>query len=219
MSIKDSKTAILMMVYHEPEWLQTVKCVATHCPGVPVFFTDRNGTDGLAGAFNHGFFNHRLWEFDYVWFLTNIVFNSGDGLLKLIAALDCRPAIAAITPAFDSDHAHTRPKGHDMVDHVPFVEFTCPLVRASVFRHTMLDPEMPYSGHDLDWGYRVRRRKCLLGVHHGVVVGHTYIRHSSSAHPATVARKALRDAAEEPTKALLAAKYGPEWFKLLRYKY
>jgi GT2 family glycosyltransferase len=217
------KTAILSVVYYEPEWIQTCTDLANNAQGYPVFFVDRKGTGSLAHAFNSGFKTYQLWEFDYVWMLTNIRFGP-NCLEPLEQALEMRPPIAAISPTFDSDHAHHRPKrGSDtndiIVRDVPFVEFTCPLVRSSVFKHDWLDENMPYSGHDLDWGHRMRMVGLKLGVHPGVKIEHKYIRHSKSRHPATIERARLRAAAEEPTKRALAAKYGPDWFDVVRCKY
>jgi GT2 family glycosyltransferase len=76
---------------------------------------------------------------------------------------------------------------------------------------------MPYWGHDLDWGYRVRQAGWTLAVDHDVEVGHTYIRNSKP-HPATVRRRKLRILSDEPTRRTLAQEYGPDWRNVLEYR-
>lgn len=200
------KTAILSVIYQEPDWHQTVDCIANHAPGYPVFFVDRKGTGSLAEAFNRGFKENNLIVYDLVWFLTNVRF--GPRTLQRLEDHMWKTPYAAIHPAFESDHHHLRPKQVDEVFEVAFVEFTAPLVRSSIFANNPLDERMPYAGHDLDWGYRVRYAGHLIGVYHGVTVEHTYIRHNKRKHPVTALRANLRAATEEPTKQLLAQIYG-----------
>lgn len=54
---------------------------------------------------------------------------------------------------------------------------------------------MPYWGHDLDWSYRAKSIQARLGIHHGVILGHTYIRNSKP-HAVTLQRKRLRRLAD-----------------------
>lgn len=211
-----NKIAILAVIYHEPEWLQTCSCIA-ECSTVPVFLTDRQGTGSLARAFNQGFLTNDLNRFEYVWFLTNITFSPL--ILPVLLAKIQQGDFVGITPAFNSDHVHTRPVETDDVLEAPFIEFTAPMIRSAVFRQNLLDENLPYSGHDLDWGYRIRQKGHKLGVCHATKIEHVYIRHSQSKHPSTIDRLRLRDQFEEPTKQALRRKYGPDWFKKLRHFY
>jgi hypothetical protein len=214
----EMKVAILAVVYYEPSWTNTVVSLARVDGGAPLFLVDRSGVGGLSWALNTGFTRYSLRDYQYVWMVTNIEF--GPSLLpELVRALDDLPDYAAITPTFPSDHAHTRPKGGHGVESTPFLEFTAPLVRSKAFQEHRLDEQMPYSGHDLDWGYRVRHAGWKVGVYHDATIRHVYIRHADKSHPITQERLRLRMAAEEPTKRLLGRKYGGDWFKKLRYNY
>lgn len=207
------KVAIISVIYLEPEWNQTERCLDTiDCPK---FYVDRKGTGSLAKAINSGF---KAWSdgFEYIWFVTNVTFKP-DCLSLLVKAMD-ESKYAGITPAFHSDHLFCRPaaskKGYAPV---PFVEFTAPIVRTSVFKKHMLDEDMPYTGHDIDWGYRVRKDGYKVGTLYDAVLGHTYIRNNKAQHPITQKRKELRSQAIEPTKVALHRKYGHTWRRLLEY--
>jgi len=215
--------AILAMIYHEPEWLNTIGSIQRHCPGVPVFFAERNGVGGLAGPFNEAFAANRLVEFDYVWFLTNFSFTGPllKELVRTAVQLKTDHRVAAIHPAFASDHRFLRPAGNSEVTCVPFVEFTAPLVDTLTFAKNPLDDYMPYTGHDIDWGHRVREDGEKLFCYTpspAVTVQHGYLRHSKSEHPATALRKKKREEAEVATVMRLRHKYGDNWRDLLNYK-
>jgi hypothetical protein len=203
------RTAILSVIYHESEWIQTINGIAA-MHGYPSFFHDRQGIGSLAHSFNEGFRAHGLARFDYVWMLTNVIPYSKETLPALINAMESDPKLAAISPTFNSDHPHCCPGFATGVRECMFVEFTCPLVRSSVFESIQLDELMPYAGHDVDWGYKVRQAGWKIAVHHGTSVGHVYIRHSESLHTSTIARKRLREHNEEPTKQLIHARYGQD---------
>lgn len=215
------RTAILAMIYHEPEWLYTCGCLS-RVRGIPVFFADRNGVEGLAGAFNEGFQRHRLRDFDYVWFLTNVTFQPE--VPTALSVLCQERGLAALHPVFESDHTFCR-KSDDQemlaekrgVTEAPFVEFTAPMVDAKVFDQMPLDGEMPYTGHDVDWGHRVRLAGWKMGVWHGHSVGHTYNR-KLIPHPATRHRAQLRKEYEPLTVKRLEKKYGPRWRAILNYQ-
>jgi len=213
------KTAILSIIYYEPEWLETCKDLAAYAHGYPVFFVDRHGTGSLAAAINRGFLHHSMaLRFDYVWVLTNVRFGP-DCIQVLEKAMRENPAYAALHPCFESDHSHLRAQpGMGLVD-VPFVEFTAPLVHAWTFHRIGLDERMPYAGHDVDWGYRVRQIGGRIAVHHGVKVSHTYIRHNQTNHLVTLQRKTLREQHEQPTKDLIRKIYGPNHAELLGSNY
>lgn len=208
------KVAVVAVVYHEPTWFKTAESIAACC--VPVFLASRGGLHGLPRAFNTALEVHGLAsKFEYLWCVTDVVFQ-WDVLPKLVAAMDSLPDYAAITPAFASDHAHTRPNGNFHVEEAPFVEFTAPLVRSDVLAALPLDEEMPYDGHDLDWGYRVRRAGHKIGVHHGVRVDHTYLRRLAK-HGVTRERSRLRRQEHDKTFGILEERYGPEWRRLLGF--
>lgn len=202
---------ILSLIYEEPEWVQTKECIERL--GVSCFYVDRQGVGSMAKAYNDGFRENQCAQFDYVWFLSNVTFPK-DCLEKLLAQME-RGEFAAIHPSFHSDHAHTRPLLQDVLLEAPFLEFTAPLVRSSVYAQLLLDEEMPYWGHDIDWGHRVRELGQKLGVHHGTVVDHCYIRFASK-HPVREARAQLRRDTDAATRAALVRKYGPDWKGVLK---
>jgi hypothetical protein len=200
-----NKLAIIALEYLESDYVQTKKCL-DKCPHV-VIKADRKGYLGIAKAFNEAF-KRVPPSIQYVWFVTNITFNRQD-IDSLIAAMDLT-GYAAITPCLDSDHPHIRPGGKG-IQEAKFVEFTCPIVRADVFRQFQLDERMPYDIHDLDWSFRVKSNGHKLGVHYGVEVGHTYLRNSKSVEAITEKRKTLRRLALTRTHEYAAKKYGKDW--------
>lgn len=127
---------------------------------------------------------------------------------------------AAITPCFDnSDHLFQRPDGTAIVKTgIPYLEFTSPIVKTELLIEYPLDEKMPYWGHDLDWGHRIREAGYTLGVHHGVEIKHVYIRDQIDCDIITKERWKLRKQADQPTKAALIAKYGINWRSKLLYK-
>ena len=202
---------IVAIEYHEPEWEETKKAIkACH---VPVTWVDRDGTGSMAAAYNHGF-AAEIGDEEYVWFMSNPVFNPKI-LHRLVGALKVSPMTAAVHPAFHSDHAFCRPSGRDEVTDVPFLEFTCPLVRAKVFYEHRLDERMPYWGHDLDWGYRIKKAGYSLSVHHGTLVQHVYVRNSRK-YGVTAQRAMLRKMTDISTTNVLVDKYGSDWAHTLK---
>jgi len=207
--------AIVSIIYKEPEWDATERCL-DRC-GFPKFFVDRKGTGSLAKALNAGFLQ---WGqgFQYIWFVTNVTF-SHTCLISLVEAMEMNPEFAGITPAFWSDHLFTRPApGKTGVASVPFIEFTAPIVRTSVFRDFPLDERMPYWGHDLDWGYRVRSSGHRVGVLYDETLGHEYIRNNKNECLITTIRKGKRQQTNESTRKALFEKYGPDWRKVLAWQ-
>lgn len=201
-----TKCAIVYLEYLEPSWKATQACI-DKCPHVTIK-ADRQGYLGIPRAFNKAFI-HVPPKIPYVWFITNITFKRQD-VDMLIEAMD-KTGFAAISPVFDSDHSHLRPRAGTGVKEAPFVEFTCPIVRTEVFRDFPLDENMPYDIHDLDWSARVRNNGHKLGVHYGVEVGHVYLRNSSFEHFITKKRKKYRDRALPNTHDYAAKKWGHNW--------
>ncbi len=208
-----ANTIILAIKYAEPEWQQTLACLLKQKE--PVIFIDRNGTGSLAEAINRGI-KSISGDYDYVWIVTNILFFP-DTLHKLqenMKANNCD----AIHPAFASDHAHLRINNIVRITkRVPFLEFTAPLIKLSLLKNFLLDEDMPYWGHDLDWGYRVSLHNYTLAVDNTAPISHTYIRNNNFNHDITLIRKKLRKATDDNTRAALVKKYGANWSNLLKY--
>jgi GT2 family glycosyltransferase len=207
------KCAVVSLQYLEKEFRQTQECL-DKLPNL-IIKADRKGYLGIAKAFNDAF-RQVPEDCKYVWFVTNILFTH-DHLTKLIAAMD-ETGYAAITPTFDSDHPHIRPRKvrpGEEVQEAKFVEFTCPIVRADVFRKFPLDVLFPYDIHDLDWSFRVIHAGYKLGVHYGVQVGHSYLRNNNGGAYITKKRKSLRQIALKQTHIHAAQKYGPNWREMI----
>lgn len=206
---------IVAVEYEEPEYTETRAAIEN--TGQDVVWVDRDGIGSLARAYNEGFREAQRRGAGMVWFLSNITFGP-DVLPRLVGSLAENPEYAAIQPPYDSDHAFLRPNGSGKVESVPYVEFTCPLVRANVFARFPLDERMPYWGHDLDWGFRVRQAGWKVGVDQGCEsIGHTYIRHVQNPLPVTKKRHALRHASNRATRKALIRKYGNNWAQVLGY--
>lgn len=214
----DNKVAILSVVYREHEWSETKRCIEL-IMDVPVFFIERNpiGTGSLSECINRGF-NQIISNNcpEYIWVISNVTF-SPTLVYELTEYMDAYPDLAAIHPCFHSDHVHmqqtTNEHGsNDFMVHVPFVEFTAPMVRTSIFKNFPLDENMPYWGQDLDWGYRVKQAGHKIGVFHGEQLGHTYIRFKKDQqNKYTKARRKMRIQTDESTRKALFAKYGEAW--------
>lgn len=208
----ECKTVIVAVKYLEPEWAETKRCIEA-C-NVPVVYVDRDrpGIGSLSEAINRGFREAcAAYDFKYVWFVTNVTFEP-EVLTRLEGEAERFPW-AAVHPRFDSDHHHLRYGG----DHVPFVEFTAPLIRRTMFTGLELDEDMPYWGQDLDWGHRARQRGFSMCVPPHISVDHVYIRNSKQ-HHITKQRKAMRRATDQQTTNRLIEKYGTDWKSVLGYK-
>jgi GT2 family glycosyltransferase len=213
------KTLIIAVAYLEPSWIETRNCLLK-CDN-KVVVVDREGVGSLAAAYNHAFKKHAK-GYEYVWFVSNITF-SPFAVHVLESEMENRKSFAAMHPVMqNSDHAHMRSTWHlrqrlnGAIDEVPFVEFTAPIVRANVFNEFMLDEQMPYVGHDLDWGYRVRQAGFKIGLNHKTEIEHAYIRHSPD-HAVTAQRMRLRRESDDATVNRLIEKYGPDYKKKLHY--
>lgn len=217
------KTAILSLIYLEPSWVKTCSCIADLAGAYPIYYADRGGSGGLAPAFDAAFLRYDLTRYRFVWFLTNVTWTDRHLLQRLEEGLEQDTTLAAITPSFYSDHLFLRPQkdAAEETTFVPFVEFTCPLVRTDVYRRIGLDVEMPYTGHDVDWGFRVLKAGFRLAVHHKASVEHAYLRHlgmvGATALPITTERQQRRKAAEGSTTKRLLDKWGPNWREILSY--
>lgn len=200
------KVSIVAVLYEEPEYKATKACIEAVSDLVQeIVYVDRKGVGSLAKAYNDGFV--QLEETDYVWFVSNITFTRED-LFELVKAM--AKGYAAIHPCFDSDHQHIRPNTTGKVVSAPFVEFTSPMVRYDVFYDHRLDEKLPYWGHDIDWSYRIKHEGHRMAIHHGVEVGHVYMRNSYP-HVITRRRKVLRRKADSGTRLRLKELYGDTW--------
>jgi GT2 family glycosyltransferase len=192
------------IVYEEPFWTRTYACLESL--GIPVVYVDRGGVGSLAEAYNRGF--REAPDTDLVWFVSDVTF--APGVLPALVETLRREDLAAVHPSFVSDHGFCRPDPAGGVVPAPFLEFTALLVRCDVFASFPLDERMPYWGHDLDWGWRVRHAGHRLGVDRDVTVEHCYLRNKVQ-HPATLERARLRRSTDGPTRRALAATYGANW--------
>lgn len=213
------KIAILAVKYRENTYEETRECLRAQS-AAQVYWVDREGVGSLAEAFNRGFAEHTLEDFDYVWMITNILFRP-DAVMQL-AWLAAQRHWVGVSPAFQSDHAFLRPNslafGPGNVE-TPYIEFTAAMVHGPTYQRFQLDEDMPYVGHDLDWSYRVKQAGFKIGVKRDVVIGHHYLRHlDNQSALVTQERTRLRKLAELPTEQALAKKYGDNWRQKLYYK-
>jgi hypothetical protein len=225
MNVRDCIQPIVLK-YHEKGWTEaTVKClIDSGFEESNIVYADRQGVGNMSKAFNEAFFNtlenaegaHSpyLPLMPYIWFLTNVTFpeQMPASLLELIKSDE---DIAAVHPAFDSDHPHIR-NTYGVNREVPFIEWTAPLVDSLAFFQCLLDEKMPYWGMDLDWSYLVQE----IGGHTLAVdgryrLGHTYLRFNDSQEEVTRKRLELRKTFDKPTEERLIEKYGNDWMAKL----
>lgn len=208
------KVCVIALEYLEPEYEETRECLDKLT--VDIYYADRKGCGSISKAFNQCFSeNYIAQNYDLVWFVTNI---TGFDQQTLIRLIDTIGEHSAICPVYDSDHPWLRPKeGLEGVEIVPFIEFTCPLVRTFEFHHHRLDEKMPYYHHDLDWSYRVREVGHTLAVHNGVEVQHTYLRKRPIKHPITLKRERARIKTQAMSEAACMRKHGRDWRKKIWY--
>lgn len=209
---------ILAIRYLEANYADTVKSIKRE--DVPVVYVDRKpeGVGSLAEAINRGI-DHICtngYIAELTWIVTNVRFNQGV-YLALANKMIENPDLAAVAPAYLSDHAFLRPsKEVELLKGIPFMEFTAAMVRTKVLREFPLDEDMPYVGFDLDWGYRVKQAGYNLASLKTAYVGHDYIRNSKR-ETITRQRLQLRKKADAPTTAKLVHKYGENWPDLMNY--
>lgn len=201
---------IVALLYVEPYYRETVQSL-DKC-NYPVTFVERpgRGTGSLSYALNRGFEEVES-KCEFVWFTTDITFTP-EVPAKLMKALEVDSKLAAIHPAHFSDHPHHRPDGSGEVRIVPYVEFTGPMWRTSVFRECgMLDENHWYAYQDLLISREARLRGYKLAVHHGAEIGHTYRRTDKDLHPITRRRYGLRRYRDKVEARLLESRLGPNW--------
>ncbi len=191
---------IVVLEYLEPDWLQTLKCVQD--TGLPYELVSRDGVGNMSRAYN-SIINK---EADYYWFVSNVTFSPQ---MPYMLAMACEErGWAGIHPAMrSSDHKFQWPNGNEPKE-TPFIEWTAPMVNAEIFRDNLLDEMLPYYYMDLDWCHRVKPNK--VGVHHGQVVEHTYLRNKQE-HPIGQLRKQLRNYWTPISQRHMIQKYGKDW--------
>lgn len=191
---------IVVLEYLEPDWLQTLKCVQD--TGLPYELVSRDGVGNMSRAYN-SIVNK---EADYYWFVSNVTFSPQ---MPFMLAMACEErGWAGIHPAMrSSDHKFQWPDGNEPKE-TPFIEWTAPMVNAEIFRDNLLDEMLPYYYMDLDWCHRVKPNK--VGVHHGQVVEHTYLRNKQE-HPIGQLRKQLRNYWTPISQRHMIQKYGKDW--------
>lgn len=204
---------IVAIIYQEEYWKETELLLAQ--TNDPVYLVDRKGVGSMSEAYNTGFKEAmKDQEYEWIWFVSNVTFKPKDwqNIKNLAKTLT---GYAAINPVYNSDHPHLRP-GHSefAVYDIPFVEFTAPLVRASVFKENPLDEMLPYWGQDLDWSHRVKQNGWKLAACSEMVLGHSYIRESEP-NKITEQRKKLRFQTDAGTHKRLIEKYGQDWRKII----
>lgn len=206
------KTIMISVIYREKTWEQTHKDISEQRrqSDTPVVFVDREGSGSLAEAINRGFRNAcSRYDFEYAWIITNV--NFGPSAIPQIEQAMDETKFAAIHPSFDSDHRHLMKCARTDRAEVPFVEFTAACVRKDVFEKFPLDESMPYWGHDLDWGMRVRKAGYKIGVDYNITVEHTYIRNTKGDEAITKVRHSKRRNTDMSTRESLIRKYGKDW--------
>jgi len=191
---------IVVLEYLEPDWLQTLKCVQD--TGLPYELVSRDGVGNMSRAYN-SIINK---EADYYWFVSNVTFSPQ---MPYMLAMACEEkGWAAIHPAMrSSDHKFQWPNGNEPKE-TPFIEWTAPMVNAEIFRDNLLDEMLPYYYMDLDWCHRVKPKN--VGVHHGQVVEHTYLRNKQE-HPIGQLRKQLRNYWTPISQRHMVQKWGKDW--------
>lgn len=203
------KLAIIALKYLESDYEQTLACLRkVECP---VFYADRDGVGNMSRAFNEAFIKHVQGKFEYVWFVTNIVFEP-DVPGKLLKAIEDCELIGGIHPAMDtSDHKHLWPDGSGLVKSVPFIEFTAPMYRSELIEQFAICESTPYYYMDLILSHQVRQYGLDVCVHTGTAISHTYLRNKRSKHPISLIREKLRHYHTPLSKQYMIDNYGPNW--------
>jgi hypothetical protein len=211
----------IVLRYQETGWTEkTVAClIGAGFQESDIVFADREGVGNMSKAFNDAFKSTLSNDTfpsakPFTWFLTNVTFpeQMPVSLLELIKSDE---DIAAVHPAFDSDHPHIR-NAYGISREVPFVEWTAPLVDSIVFFQCLLDEQMPYWGMDLDWSYLVT----VIGEYTFAIdgrhrLGHTYLRMTDQKEPITIEREQIRKTFDASTEQRLIEKHGVDWMAKL----
>ena len=228
MNIREQIQPIVLR-YNETGWTEkTVAClIAAGFKKSDIVYADRKGVGNMSKAFNEAcwpIFDPKGYGYHgpsdsknvkrYFWFLTNVTFPEQMplSLLDLISSDD---EIAAVHPAFDSDHAHIK-NAYGISRDAPFIEWTAPLIRTNtLYVVGWPDEKMPYWGMDLDWSYRAREKGYTLAIDGCHRLGHTYLRLTDQKEPITLERERIRKTFDRSTEERLIEKYGADWMQKL----
>lgn len=213
-------TVIVALKYKEKAWeANTLPCLlAAQDAGYTVIYADRDGVGNMAKAFNDAvksFIKHNKGPRPTAyWFVTNITFTLDD-LAKLEEAYVNCGEYAAIHPEFDSDHGHIRPDGSTELKRIPFIEFTAPLVDAIEYESIWLDEDHHYYYFDLIFSKRLKDKGLAMACHHGVKIGHVYLRNNEQKEAVSLVREQMRNKRESVEIPLLRVKFGPKWREII----
>lgn len=211
-----SRIVIIALKYLEPEYEQTVKCIEE--TGLPVIWADRDGVGNYSRAFNEAF-KKGAEEYDYAWMISNITFDK-EVPERLGRVLDENPTIAAVHPSMaGSDHQHQWPDKNKSVEAVPFIEWTAPMVRVSVFEQLPLNNKLEYYYMDLSWSYEVQKIGYSVAVDYKSLICHTYLRNKKGPpNPISEIRKTLRRFWIPEGQKEMIRLYGPNWQQIMNWK-
>lgn len=211
--MEGNKVLAIILRYEEKNWHQgTRDCVERANPEC-IIEADREGVGSISRAFNNSVsgLGDRIFNYDYVWFVTNVIFPP-EMLGALVAAFDHNTA--GVHPKFQSDHHHIAkaPVGGSLVN---FIEWTSPMLSVRAIADVgLLDQKLPYWGMDLDWSYRARMRGWNLKAEGTYHLEHTYLRHNAP-EPISRLREQLRKLRDASTIEQLTNKYGPKWREII----
>ena len=203
----------IVLRYNETGWTEkTVAClIAAGFEESDIVYADREGVGNMSKAFNNAFQGNLMNDQKpFIWFLTNVTFpeQMPVSLLELILSDE---DIAAVHPAFDSDHAHIK-NTYGISRDAPFIEWTAPFIRTNtLYVVGWPDEKMPYWGMDLDWSYRAREEGYTLAIDGRYRLGHTYLRLTDQKEPITIERERIRKTFDASTEQRLIEKYGTDW--------
>lgn len=203
------KLAIVALKYLEPDYQQTIDCLEKASMSYPVFYADRDGVGNMSRAFNEAFVKYVQGRFEYVWFVTNIIFESDvpDQLLQFISFCE----FGGIHPSMKgSDHRHQWPNDTPL-NIVPFIELTAPMFRCDLFEKFMLCEQTPYYYMDLIISNQLLKAGFAVAVAGEVEIKHTYLRNREVVHPISEIRKRLRNYWTPISKKYMVDTYGADW--------
>lgn len=200
---------IIALRYEEPYYADTLECIWGS--GLPVTYADRQGVGNFSKAMNEAAMQPHQEEF--LWFLTDVTFDPKTPLR--LAENMGKHNLWALHPAHQSDHQSHIPDGSGEVKYVPYIEWTAPMVRTSLFHELGgLDENHHYWYQDLLFSKQLRDRGLYMGVDHGNPVGHIY-RRNELVHEITKQRYDLRLKRDIIERELLRKRFGPRWRSVL----